>query len=92
MASVIDPSRPADGVPAVKADLRAHLLAAKNEIEALQTIATASVKQFGAVGDGVTDDPAIQAAIDATAAAGDGIVFFPAGVYIISARINFNAT
>jgi hypothetical protein len=58
MASAIDPSKPADGVPAVKADVRANLLAAKNEIEALQTIAAASVKQFGAVGDGVTDDTA----------------------------------
>lgn len=92
MASAIDPSKPADGVPAVKADLRANLLAAKNEIEALQTIAAASVKQFGAVGDGVTDDTAaIQAAIDATAAAGGGKVFIPAGVYIISASITLKA-
>jgi Pectate lyase superfamily protein len=92
MASAIDPSKPADGVPAVKADLRANLLAAKNEIEALQTIAAASVKQFGATGNGVTDDTAaIQAAIDATAAAGGGMVFFPAGVYVISASINFKA-
>jgi Pectate lyase superfamily protein len=92
MASAIDPSKPADGVPAVKADLRANLLAAKNEIEALQTIAAASVKQFGAAGDGVTDDTAaIQAAIDATSAAGGGMVFFPAGVYVISASINFKA-
>ena len=51
---MIDPSKTADGVPAVKADLRGNLLAAKDEIEALRTIATASVKQFGAVGDGVS--------------------------------------
>lgn len=37
MASFIDPSLPEDGTPAVKADLRANLGAAKNEIEALQT-------------------------------------------------------
>lgn len=36
MASLIDPTKPADGVPAVKADLRANLQAAKDEIEALQ--------------------------------------------------------
>lgn len=36
MASAIDPTRPADGVPAEKADLRGNLQAAKDEIEALQ--------------------------------------------------------
>ena len=47
-----------------------------------------SVKDFGAVGDGVTDDAAaIQAAIDEVGASGGGVVFFPAGVYIIGATI-----
>lgn len=46
---------------------------------------TVSVKDFGAVGDGVTDDTAaIQAAIDADA----GNVFFPVGVYRTTAPIN----
>jgi hypothetical protein len=36
MASAIDPTKPVDGTHAVKADLRANLLAAKTEIEALQ--------------------------------------------------------
>lgn len=36
MVSAIDPTKPADGVPAIKADLRANLLAAKREIEVLQ--------------------------------------------------------
>jgi hypothetical protein len=36
MVSAIDPTKPSDGVPAVKADLRENLLAAKREIEALQ--------------------------------------------------------
>jgi len=45
-----------------------------------------SVKDFGAVGDGVTDDTdKIQAAI--TASVGKAC-FFPAGTYIIGARIN----
>jgi len=48
---------------------------------------TVSVKDFGAVGDGVTDDTlAIQAAIDATPAY--GTTFFPAGTYIIINTLN----
>ena len=45
-----------------------------------------SVKDFGAVGDGVTDDTAaIQAAIDAVNAVGGGIVSVPQGTYMINA-------
>lgn len=41
-----------------------------------------SVKDFGAVGDGVTDDTAaIQKAIDELSADGGGYLLFPAGVY-----------
>lgn len=46
-----------------------------------------SVKDFGAVGDGVTDDTAaIQAAIDATALY--GILTFPEGIYVVSDTLN----
>lgn len=42
-----------------------------------------SVRDHGATGDGVTlDSPAINAAIEAAAAAGGGIVEFPAGDYL----------
>lgn len=47
-----------------------------------------SVKDFGATGDGATDDTtAIQAAIDAVELAGGGTVFFPQGVYIVTDTI-----
>lgn len=54
-----------------------------------------SVKDFGAVGDGVTDDTlALQTAINSINAAGGGTIFFPTGTYIITmvnayAGINF---
>lgn len=45
---------------------------------------TFNVRDFGAVGDGATDDTeAIQAAIDAAEAAGGGTVYFPAGDYLL---------
>lgn len=44
-----------------------------------------NVKNFGAVGDGVTDDTvAIEAAKAAAVAAGGGILFFPDGIYGIN--------
>jgi hypothetical protein len=48
-----------------------------------------NVKQYGAKGDGITDDTtAIQAAIDSTT--GNQVVFFPYGEYIISSSIIIN--
>lgn len=53
---------------------------------------TVSVKDFGAVGDGVTDDTAaIQAAIDAVNAAGGGSIFIPHATYILNARLYVKA-
>jgi len=49
---------------------------------------TVSVKDFGAVGDGTTDDTAaIQAAVNV-----GGDVFFPVGRYVISSTINVTKT
>jgi hypothetical protein len=48
-----------------------------------------NVKNYGAAGDGATNDTtAIQAAIAAANAAGGGTVFFPAGVYIIDSALD----
>lgn len=47
---------------------------------------------YGAVGDGTTDDSAaIASAITACAAAGGGVVFFPAGTYRLAAPIGSGA-
>jgi hypothetical protein len=43
------------------------------------------VRAHGALGDGVTDDSrAFQAALDAARAAGGGVVFVPAGTYVVA--------
>ncbi len=52
-----------------------------------------SVRDFGAVGDDVTDDKAaIQAAIDAVSTAGGGVVHLPAGNYKIFSGLSFSGS
>jgi parallel beta-helix repeat protein len=47
-----------------------------------------NVKDYGAVGNGVTDDyAAIQAAINAVYAAGGGTIYFPAGTYALASPV-----
>jgi parallel beta-helix repeat protein len=47
-----------------------------------------NARDFGATGDGQTDDTlAIQSAINTASAAGGGIVYVPAGTYIVTASI-----
>jgi len=51
-----------------------------------------SVKDFGAVGDGGTDDTsAIQAAIDAVSTAGGGVVTIPRGTYKVTSSIDMKS-
>ena len=50
-----------------------------------------NVKDFGAVGNGTTDDTvAIQKAVNWTSGANRGVIFFPPGTYKVSAPITFN--
>lgn len=50
-----------------------------------------SVKDFGATGDGVTDDrAAIQSAIDTVNGEGGGTIFFPRGTYLIDTGSGVN--
>ena len=52
-----------------------------------------NVKDYGAVGDGVTDDTAaLQAAVSAVLAGGGGAIFLPQGVYGLSAALQFVTT
>lgn len=48
----------------------------------------ANVKDFGALGDGVTDD---RAAVAAAVASGVGVVWFPAGIYHISSSVQITS-
>jgi hypothetical protein len=50
-----------------------------------------NVKDFGAVGDGTTNDTtAIQNAVNWTTTANRGVIFFPPGTYNITAPITYN--
>ena len=52
---------------------------------------TVNLKDFGASGDGVTDDgPAFQKALDALAGAGGGTLFVPDGKYVIATPVSKN--
>lgn len=80
MASQIDPTKPVDGEPAVKADLRANLQAAKDEVEALQ-----SGKAEVAHSHALTDLQAGGTPDETTFLRGDGTWASPAGGSQISA-------
>ena len=83
MTSAIDPSKPADGVPAVKLDLRNNLQAARDEIEALQAgkadvghqHVLADITDAGALaGKSVVSSGDIASGAVTTAALEDGVV------------------
>jgi hypothetical protein len=52
-----------------------------------------NLADFGSAGDGITDDgPALQAALNAIAAAGGGTLFVPAGRYAITTPVQKDFT
>jgi hypothetical protein len=60
--------------------------------KAINTDSVINVKYYGATGNGTTDDTtAIQKAADAALAI-NGVLYFPAGNYLVSSSINFNFT
>jgi hypothetical protein len=62
------------------------------DIVSSDTLPFLNVKEFGARGDGVTDDTAaIQTAINTAQSAGGGTVYFPAGQYLITSALTITA-
>lgn len=83
------------GTAALAAQFGASSAAARPPVEARDNQRWVTVTDFGAVGDGVTDNTtAIQAAIDEMASNGGGEVFFPPGEYRIDgyARMKSNVS
>lgn len=69
-----------------------NLQAAVEEIYKRNTLDIVNVKDFGAVGDGATDDyEAIQNALDSVGNAGGGEVYFPKGTYLTSKTLRIHS-
>jgi hypothetical protein len=92
VAGATDPSLRSDlADPAAGASLVGYLPAGTGAVATnveSKLRESVSVKDFGAVGDGVTDDTAaIQAAIAAVKNDGGGTVFFPFGTFLCSSKL-----
>ena len=69
--------------PLVLASTVGHVALAQSPAAPSAAEAIYDVRKFGATGDGKTvDTPAINKAIEAVAAAGGGVLVFPAGTYV----------
>lgn len=56
--------------------------------EGRDAMTVCNVRQYGATGNGSTDDTGpVQAALDAAAAAGGGVVYVPKGTYLLTASL-----
>jgi hypothetical protein len=79
------PLNGADLIPVVQSGVTSRIT-----LDALGGYVNSSVINFGAVGNGVTDDTAaIQAAINSFTSAG-GVLYFPVGVYKITSTLTVN--
>jgi polygalacturonase len=86
----------ADAVAALQAkvgvDSSAVTTSLDYRVRALEPAALFNVKRYGATGNGTTDDTtAIQAAVTAASVAG-GVVYLPAGTYLVSSSISVAAS
>ena len=94
MATVKISQLPPAPLPLVGADLVPIVRSgttSKTTLDAVREYATTSVKNFGAVGNGIADDTvAVQAAINSVSAAGGGTVYFPQGTYLLSSELTVN--
>ncbi|MFI1607860.1 glycosyl hydrolase family 28-related protein [Streptomyces griseofuscus] len=88
-----------DGVTGMWADaggssrswIEAHKITAGSSVP-VSPLDWLNVKDYGARGDGITDDaPALQAAITAASAAGGGTLYVPAGRYILNTALTWSS-
>lgn len=71
---------------------QASAAAARTKLEVESLVFNVKATAYGAKGDSSTDDStAIQSAITAADAAGGGIVYFPAGTYIVGTKLTFGS-
>ena len=87
MQLVSSPTADAQFVMATAVGVKDELITQQDLIKFVNTgQAVVSVKDHGALGDGLTDDTAsIEAAATALKAAGGGTLFFPYGTYVVVA-------
>ena len=61
----------------------------QDQVDLTRTLDALNLRDFGAVGDGVTDDgPALQAALGVLQVFGGGILYLPSGTYLCSTTTN----
>ncbi|WP_405991111.1 glycosyl hydrolase family 28-related protein [Streptomyces sp. NBC_00986] len=80
----------ADAGGTSRAWMEAHNVTSGGGSSAESPLDWLNIRDYGAAGDGITDDaPAIQAAIAAASTAGGGTLYVPAGRYTLGAALNW---
>src|SRR5258708_3681011 len=73
-------------------DMEERLAAYTDVLHGLLPVLNVKDSAYGAKGDGTTNDAvAIQAAIDAAHSAGGGVIFLPAGTYIVKSALELQS-